>query len=326
MQAALTTPVDVAVAVHALKHKKISGRHLAAGIALWLAGTLPYSALVVQQVVHTGDVIATLTSALFGTSYGSAVLNAAPTSRNMAVTLGFVALNFPSLLVPLAVVGLRSVWRDRRGVFVHRALLAALLIHAVFAARYNVVDQHMFFLPTYTLLCLLGGAGLATVLSNAKTTNRRLVVAAATILLCTTPLVYWAAPAVARTFHLLKRVERNKPYRDDYRYVFTPWSVAENSAQRTSRQAVDLAGEHGVIIVEDRMALPAIRYEKRIRHRDHIDIVVTGNATGIKDLGGADRPVVIVPFNRDAPSIPSVDREWRREGDLYVGEPIRAGH
>jgi len=323
MQAALTTPVVIAVAWHAWSHKKIAPKHVCLGVMLWLIGTLPYSVLVVQQMVQSGDVIATLSSALFGRTYGPAVLNAAPTSRNLAVTLGFVALNFPSLLVPLAVVGLRGVWRDRHSTFTNRALLAALLIHALFAVRYKVVDQHTFFLPTYTLLCILGGAGMASVLHTAKHTTRRWVVAATVSLLFTTPLVYLAAPAVAKQLDLLKNIERHKPYRDDYVYLFTPWSIVETSAEQMSREAVDFAGEHGVIIVEDSMALPAVRYQQRRCHRDGIEIIVTTNATRITDLGNPDRPIVLVPFDRDLPSIPSVERTWQRAGDLYTSDGTR---
>ena len=54
---------------------------------------------------------------------------------------------------------------------------------------------------------------------------------AATATLALTPALYAIVPAVARRFDVLGGVERNKPYRDDYVYVFSPWSVVEDSAE-----------------------------------------------------------------------------------------------
>ena len=59
---------------------------------------------------------------------------------------------------------------------------------------------------------------------------RRGVPTAAALALLMTPIWYAVVPSAARRFHVLDSVARNKPYRNDYQYVFTPWSVVERSA------------------------------------------------------------------------------------------------
>ncbi len=254
--AVLTLPVLVAVAFW--RPPVPRWRWWLSAKLAWLVGSLPYTGLVAHQILVTGDLRGTVRSALFGTAYAGNVLNTSISVGLLAVSLGFVALNFPNLFLPAAAVGLV---RGRRAVAVRDAfwpLLAALVIHAGFVLRYNIKDQQTFFLPMYTLLAMFAGLGAA---QAAHWAARRWLLPAAVVLLAATPGIYALFIQQARTHDLLAGRTRNRPYRDDYTYLFAPWSIAERSAERMATHALELAGPDGLIVMEDRMGAFAVRYK-----------------------------------------------------------------
>jgi hypothetical protein len=203
-------------------------------------------------------------------------------------------------------------------VVARRALLGALILHACFVLRYPVVDHHTFFLPLYVVLALFSGVGFAGVLRWEKVGSRKTVAVAATVLVLLTPVFYAFAPAVARGLDVLGEEVRNKPYRDDYVYVFSPWDVTDVSAEMMSSHAVELAGDRGFIIVEDTMAEFAVRY--RAMPASGIEIVNVGGLEpgGVSAALEAGRTIVLVPRRADSPETEPPVGVWRREGDLYV--------
>ena len=316
--AGLTTPILACVMLHAVYTRRVSLRIAVAAAGLWLLGSLPYTALILVATLRSGDFAGTLHSALFGQSFADEVLNTALSLRGLLITIGFVLLSFPNALLPLAAYGLIRARRFGIPVIAVRALSAGLAIHVLFAVRYNVVDQHTFFMLAYVLAAVFGGIGYAVVERNARSPSRLFALAAIT--LAATPVLYALTPTVARRFNVLRAVERHKPYRDDYVYVFTPWSVVERSAETMSRHAVELAGETGLIIVEDSMALFAVRYRALRADRPGVHIVHKVTEVQLESAAGAGRPVVIVPKNRAAPrtKLPTRLGQWQRAGDLFV--------
>lgn len=316
--ALLTTPVLAAVVIHGLMRRSVRGRDAAIGLALWIVGSAPYTGLVLTEIVHSGDVAGTVCSALFGHSFAGEVLNTSVSGRMLLISLGFAALNFPNLLLPLAGLGIARSRAAGIPMVLRRALAAGLLIHLVFALRYNVVDQFAFLVPSYVLLCVFGGLGFAQACRDGHANKRHAVAWAGVTLLCATPVVYAFVPGLARRFHVLQSVERHKPYRDDYVYLFTPWSIADRSAERMSREAVRLASTDGLIVVEDDMASFAIRYR---RLRDKLTGVTVGTRIDPAILGEAmrdDRPVVLVPKNTSETPMSVPAGRWARSGDLYI--------
>lgn len=317
MLASLTTPVLIVVVFQAVRSREVRGRDALVAIGAWLVGSFPYTALVVAESVRTGDFSATLHSALFGVSFAGEVLNTKLSLRMLLIGAGFVALNFPSLLLPLAIYG---IFRARRlGVrrLARLFLLAGLMLHVYFVARFRVLDQHMFLLPTYVLLSIFGGIGIAGVLCWPGARKRRVLLGIATALLALTPLWYAFVPGVARRFDVLRSVARNKPYRDDYVYVFTPWSVVERSAEKMSRHALELAGEDGLILVEDAMACFAIRYQALRSGMKDLQITQDAAPEAVAQAAAAGRAVVLVPANVDALRTDPPVGSWKRVGDLY---------
>jgi hypothetical protein len=159
--ALLTTPLLAVVALIALRNRWVSARQLSLAAAVWSIGSLPYTGLVLSEAIRSGDLPATIQSALFGNINKKDVLSASISGSRLLMNVAFISLNFPNLLLPAAVFGFFAARRIGVAPLARRALLAALILHALFALRYPVADQHYFFLPMYVLLVIFGGVGFA---------------------------------------------------------------------------------------------------------------------------------------------------------------------
>lgn len=326
LQAGLTTPVLAVLALHAVRRRWLTGAAAAVAGLVWLAGSLPYTSLVAREMMHSGEVLATLRSALVGSQYGGNVLNTHLSWRLLGISIGFVLLNFPNLLLPAAVYGLWTSRQLRVPAVARHGLLAGLILHTGFVLRYNVEDQFTFFLPAYVFLCVFGGLGAAAML-NWPPRPRARAIAAAAILLALTPPAYVGVTAVARRTGFMADALRHKPYRDDYEYLLIPWSVAETSAAQLSRHALALAGDSGMILIEDRMARFAIEYQALRARRDRLHLVLLAGRREPERAVVADqviaeaakgRPIVLVPRDVDQPYMVVPGGRWERQGDLYV--------
>ena len=316
--ALLTTPVLLVLFAHSYWKGETRIKDAAVAPILWLIGGSLYLTTVLVELIGSGDLGGTIHSALFGHSFAEQVLNLSPSLRLLGISGGFVVLNFPNLLLPAAVWGIFRA--SRLGVPLHTrwALLGGLILHACFVLRYPVVDQHTFLIPTYVFLAIFGGVGFARLLEQPRTKFRRWAVPAATVLLILTPAFYAITPSMARKLDVLRSVEHRKPYRDDYVYLFTPWAVVERSADRMSREAVDLAGDAGLILFEDPMAESALRYRALRDDKRGVEIMPHTEIRSALDGSDRKRPIVLVPLDRDAPKTDPQAGAWDRMGDLYV--------
>lgn len=339
LQAVLTTPVLLVITFAAVRGRRLTLRDAAIGCALWVVGSLPYTGLALAVATESDDWGKTLSEALFGSGYGSNVLNLSLSGRILAVSFGAILYNFPNLLLPAVVYGITRKGQKQIGVptLARRALLAALILHAVFALRYNVVDQHTFFLPLYVLLSVFAGVGAAATLRWGAGRRRERVWGIAVLLLAATPLVYWVACSVARKYDLLSvarkhgllgNIVHHKPYRDDYVYLLIPWSVVEDSAERMTSQAVDLAAPNGLIITEDSMARFALEYKKLRAGADELEVAQFNPRRAekllqrIQQAARLGRPVVLVPLRVGEPEAETpIGYHWAAAGDLHVLRP-----
>lgn len=320
MLGGLTSPILLVVTVAHLIKRRLRLRVAIGAAAVWFVGASLYLWLIAYWLLLGHSWNETLRSALFGNRFAGDVLNVSLSSGLLAVTLGFVVLNFPNLLLPLAAYGLFRGRGPGSSPATRRVLIAALVIHLVFVLRYSVIDQYTFFLPSYLLLALFGGLGFAQVIERPGRVAG-VIGKAAVALLILTPVVYMIVPTVARHFDVLRNHQHHKPYRDDYEYLFVPWSVTEDSADRMSREALALAGDRGLILVEDGMASFAVRY-RVIRAAAKLVAVRTHPTPGLIEMAiEQHRPIVLVPRNADAPDTPLPAGSWERVGDLYRWVP-----
>ena len=324
--AGLATPVDVAIIITAIRGGRLPGRSVIAAALLWIAGTLPYSILVVATVLRTGDFAGTLRSALFS-NYASDVLNVHISLRGLALAAGYAVYNFPGLTIPLALYGvLRRL--DVPRVF-GRALRWELLLYTLFVVRYSITDQYTFFFPVYALLALFCGIALARIVSQPPSAPRRLILGLAALTAVWTPLVYVTAESVLSARHLFASMVGHKPYRDGYRALFVPWGVGQDAAARVNEQAYRLAGSNGLILFEDTMVGVALQYPQAIgKAPSGVTVmpveaeappeVVARTRALLESCYATGRPVVLVPRDRDRPVTCVPEARWKRDGDLYI--------
>ena len=323
--AALTTPVLMVVVLHGAWRKAIRLRDVAAAAGLWLLGAAPYGLMFLQEYVRTSDLGGTFHSALFGHEYRDDVLNTTISAWKLLISAAFVLLNFPNLLLPIAAYGIIHSSRLISSSLVRRALLAGLVIHAVFVLRYPIVDQHTFFLPMYALVSIFSGIAFAEIYSWTRAIRRSVILTTAWGLSAFTPVLYAVLPDAARQYRVLESVEHRKPYRDDYVYIFTPWSIVERSAERMSREAVTLAGANGIIVVEAWSDEFAVRYQAFRAGYDQLQIVNNLPDDAAREAVKTQRPVVLVPANKESPRTKLPVGAWQRAGDLYL-LGVRSSH
>lgn len=323
LQSGLTMLVLLGLTALELRAQRLSLGQAAFAALAYLAGVMPYGALVIQEWITSGDLVATIRSALFGTMWADAVLGGGGISRRvLLVDVAFPLMNFPNLLLPAAAYGLwqaKALGIDGR---LRGALGGILALQAAFALRYDVVEQYNFFIPMYVLLVLFAGIGASAFLIRHP--ERRVVPALALALLVLTPATYAVATSLARAGDVLHGFARNKPYRDDYVYLMIPWTVVEDSAERMSRHVLELAGEAGLIVSEDRMARYCVAYRAMLGGRAE-PVTIADRDPRLSALAqeaiAGGRPVVLIPWDRDRPRTPPPLGTWQRIGDLYVLAP-----
>ncbi|NLX15210.1 MAG: DUF2723 domain-containing protein [Phycisphaerales bacterium] len=324
--AGLTTPVNVVVILWAIRQKHLSVRGGLAAIGLWLAGTLPYTVLVAYTFMQTSDFGGTLRSAMFGI-YSEQVLNVRPALRSLFLAGGFVLYNFPGLILPLAAYA-ALVRLSVPRVFT-RAIKIQLLIYLIFVVRYSISDQYTFFFPVYMLLALLAGLGLDRLATLWPPVRRRAVFALAGLTVLWTPFVYMTACCVLESRGVFKAMVGNKPYRNGYQAFLIPWGVGQTYAADLNRQVARLAGEDGLVLVADNMIRFGLLYGQALgRFGDAVEIVLIQDKEDqtridelherIQDCLAHDRPVVLVPQDRDHPYAPGIQGQWSRREDVYL--------
>lgn len=268
---------------------------LPAGLGAWALGAMPMLVLVAQQAMAS-SVPEAVRSALFGRSWQGAVV----VGRANKVFMGaaYVVYQFPNLALPLAAGGL--AWAVKRYRAFGAVMAYMLGIYMLFAIRYDVPDQFMFFLPAYSAVAVLAGLAVGRLALN----NRRLTVAVAAASVVVTPLLYVAATAAWRRWDLPLPGRKDLAYRDPVRYWLIPWKHDENSAGRFARAALQQAAATGPapLILTDHTVLPALQWTQRV-HR--IGPGVELGATGQWQAAASPPGRAVLVVSRRPSSIPS---------------------
>jgi len=252
--ALLSLPVWAVVLIWLLVRRRVRGRVLPACAVAWLIGASIYLALIVGELASGAPLGSVLCSALFGRHYAANVLNTRLDARLLGRTVLYLGLNFPTPAALLALVGLAAVWHNA-AFGLMRALLALVVIHLVWAMRYDVPDQYTFFIPTIVLLAILIGLGAERVLSA----RGRSWAIGAIVLTALPVLVYWPLPRVAQAAGVSLGVRRDVPYRDSYRYFLWPWKTGERGPQRFAEE-VHAGLPEGAVILADSTTVPPLHY------------------------------------------------------------------
>ena len=318
--ALLSLPVIGIVFLIAWGRRQASFRTAVLGLLAWLAGSCIYLVMVFQDAHESGwrHAILSATVGVFADQVKGNSLVLFYTTMTIALTL----LSFPNLMLPAAVLGVLRGRRMGIGSISFFAILGSLFMHTLFVLRYNVIDQYTFAIPAYGLLTVLSGLGFAVVQLRWPVAVRGKILGLAAGLLALAPVTYIVTATVARHFHvLLGPYARNKPYRDDYRYLLIPWARGEDSASHMSNRALDLAGKNGLIIEPIETKSFTIEYQLYVRKWDSVELIDKISPEKIAQHVAAHQPVVYVPYNVDQLPPAVAAGRWQRVEDLYVLQP-----
>lgn len=226
----------------------------------WAIGASGVLMLIVFKASQSG-IMAAISSALFGERWATDVLHGSVRAAEWGPV--YILVNFPNLALPLMVVGMLSMKKMLGGVLAG-AMGLMTAMYFLFAIRYSVSDQFMFFLPFYAMVGVLAGLGVGRLTEGRQ---RRWLGAITVAMLLATPALYAAAPAIVRAFGVHLPGRTDLAFRDSSRYWLVPWKNNEDSAGQYARAALDQVPA-GSTIVMDSTVYPAVDMIRRLEFPD----------------------------------------------------------
>jgi hypothetical protein len=294
---------------------------LVAGALAWLAGASPYLALVVAQLVAgepAGDV---LRSALFGEVYARNVLNVEVTFSQLGKSVMYLGLNFPTPAALLGLLGLAALRRlePRRVALV---LAALLVIHLLWAVRYDVPDQYTFFIPGIVVFAVWIGVGAGRLLAGRSRRWQALAVFLASLPI----VVYIFLPATLARLDIGLGAREDIPHRDGLRYFLWPWKTGDMGAQRFAEEVLETL-PRGSILLADGTTAPPLHYlqqtgasGEQVEVRPAVGARLTAYWPDVADVRAAleaGRVYVVSPTRSNSPRWVREACEVERAGPVY---------
>ncbi|HUT29798.1 MAG TPA: DUF2723 domain-containing protein [Sedimentisphaerales bacterium] len=268
--AAIAFACYVVFVVLLLVRGRIGLKHLGGIALLWMIGAAPYEYLIVKNIILSGDVRATLASALFGRLWQGAVLNTSISSKVVLENILFILLNFPTPNIVLFFVAFCAISKAPPPRSFVNVLMAILVLNFLFAFRYTVPDRHVFFLPFYCLAAALIGLGADVFFRRYS----RRVVPFAVLVLALLPIpVYAVTPELAEKTYKPLGQRRQRPYRDEYTYFLQPWKTGYRGAQKFADEALEMVEENAVIYADSTVVHTLLYVQEAQRRRPDVKIV-----------------------------------------------------
>jgi len=300
LMAILHWPTYLGLVIWALRVRRIRPVHLPALLAAFLVGCLPYLILIFREMLSSRPAFEVLKEALVGPPSRATFVLAVSFSlaRQIARTVLYFALNFPTPLALLIPAGVWIGWTQPRIRWFVALSAGIFLADFVFAVRYLVADQYVFFMPCYVIAALL--AGLAVPRLAAQSLPRRVVIV---VLAMLPAAVYEAAPSVLRRENVALGVGRDIPTRDTYAYFIRPRKNGDESAQRFAEAAFEQAAPDGLLLA---------------------DITIKNVLVCVRDVEGLHRGVTLNYGQDTTPALPAVEfssdavRPFAERGKAFV--------
>ena len=289
---------------------------------LWLVGAGLYGGLILAELVRGEALGSVIRSALFGRVYAENVLNVLPGTRQLANSVLILGLNFPTPAVLLLIPGLVALRRHRRK-RLSATIIALLLVHLIWAVRYDVPDQYTFFIPSLVLLAVLIGLGAARFLAGRS--RAWPVVLALGVLLPAG--IYALLPALARSRDLGLGLSRTVPYRDEYTYFLCPWKTGYRGPERFALELRETLPERAVLIADSTVVRPLHYLQLTGRWRSDLSVFPPPDRPSTEDWRTLEQRLsdelaaglvfVVTPHPRYCPKWLCERYEFVREGLVY---------
>lgn len=226
---------------------QISFKNVLIVIVFWVIGAFPYEFLIVKELIHTGDLAATLRSAFFGNTWDSKVLNTSITFRVALENIIFIGYNFATLNILFLFAGVSRLYKVAKTKKFNHIMLVLLIMFFVFAFRYPVPDRYAFFLPFYCLVSCFIGVGICEFL---RYNTKKIFVILIFLFSFSTVAVYGIVPQLAERFEINLGTKRNIPYRNEYIYFLRPWQTGNNAPQLFATDVLNSVEEDAVLMAD----------------------------------------------------------------------------
>jgi hypothetical protein len=187
--------------------------------------------------------------------------------------------------------------------------------YTIFAARYNVPDQHTFLVPAFLFLTLFAGVGMDQVLRGPRGPGPAITVFLLSLM---APIVYALAPPLMRAYAPNSKAlpDRVVPYRDRFEWFLRPWRVGYDGPHRYAKETLDSLPHTAWLVVDTTLAAPLnyVQVAESLRQDVRLDcafirqnwfeptnLAETREAKLADGLmfAGSDRPEYLPPWLRD---------------------------
>lgn len=237
-------------------------------------GLLPILWLTLSYYRQSGSGLDTFRSFLIG-RYANRFATVETLPRLLLLSLGYVALNFPTPLVFAVAPGIRRALKEwPREIFGFLAVSGVAC--TAFAVAYGVPDQYSFFPPAYLFGCLFLAEGIKGMRRWLRPWPLLLLSAAAPALyLVGVPLLRNHAP------DLLPLPRRESPYIDRFAWYLQPWLQGYDGPQRFAENVLAVLPPDGWFGDESALAAPILYLQTERGLRP--DVIVP-TAMNLKEL------------------------------------------
>ncbi len=233
----------------------INARLMFACLGVGIIATLPLWAILFNTVRGGLPVHTALFEMITG-RYTQNVFHTSPGLSRLARMIAYSMYSFPSPLTFLLPVGVVALRRETTRTF-SNFLVVALAVYFLFAVRYNVADQHVFFLHAQVLATVVLGFGINRWQQGDGWLRSRATIM---VMSCTAPLVFLLVPYVLRNHFPDVPIipKRDLRYREPYDWFLQPWRFGEDGADRFARETLDALPEDAILIVDTTVMTPIL--------------------------------------------------------------------
>ena len=307
-----------------LAKKQIRLKHFLIMSCLWIIGAAPYEYLIVKNMIESGDIRSTMSSALFGNRWHGDVLNLSLSGRLIKENLLFIAYNFPTPNIIFFFTGLYGLKKVCPGRAFKNILLALLLLFLVFAFRYTVPDRYAFFLPFYFLASVFVGVGIYVF--STRYSQKIYTVSIVLFALLSLP-VYEFVPIAAERLKINLGTKRTIPYRNDYTHFLRPWQRGNEGPAIFAQEALSIVEKGGIIIADSTTFCPLwyVQEIKGVRpdvkvvsgHRSYKNPIAVPTADTIGEVMSERCVYVVSPVSGYCPDYLLKSYDFTKAGPIY---------
>lgn len=276
--------------------KEISFKDILVVASLVFMGSSLYEYLIAKVFLDTGSVWETFKSALVGIHQAKVLDISFNLLTQIKKTFLSLGLNFPTPNILLSLLVLWTLFR-RKNIYrnLYFLILCLLLLNLLFAFRYTVPDQYVFFFPTYFIIAVLIGLGADSVLVSSK---KEAVLFTILLFFSLLPIgIYYKMPSMLRKSKIDVGFTRDVPYRDNYTYFLWPPKRGYLGARRYGEEVFSQVEANSAIIA-DHTPRRVLKYLQIVEHKRNDVMLVRLGFSRIRSILEQEKKVYLADNDR----------------------------